>query len=212
LWERHPIPDWREFAAVLALGGPMGVSDERDYPFLAEEKRVIAEVARAGHPFLGVCLGAQLLAAGLGAEVFQNPVKECGLGEVWRTEAAATDPLFSALPERVTVFQWHGDAFALPAGATLLATNPHCTHQAFRFNRAWGLLFHLEVRPPMAEAWAAADLEWLNEGDRPVVYNAHNLGSRPNLSSRQIADDIRSVGPVLEQQAAALFNAFLDLC
>ena len=66
----EPLPDWREFDAVLAMGGPMGAGDEADHPWLAAERELVAEAVEAGLPFLGVCLGVQLLAAALGARVF----------------------------------------------------------------------------------------------------------------------------------------------
>ena len=106
---------------------------------------------------LGICLGAQLLAKALGARVYRNPQKEIGWDSVEVTAAGQADPLFMGLGAVVPVFQWHGDAFELPAGATLLASSARCAHQAFRYgDRVYGLLFHLEVTSEAIQSWLDA--------------------------------------------------------
>ena len=122
--EGEPIPDWREFSGIVAMGGPMGAYEDDAYPWLAEEKRLIAEAARSGQPYWGVCLGAQLLAASLGARVYPGERAEVGVLPVRLTEAAAGDPVFGAAPAEFSTLQWHGDTFDLPDGATLLAGTP----------------------------------------------------------------------------------------
>jgi GMP synthase-like glutamine amidotransferase len=135
----------------------MGVYDEAAYPFLRHEHRFLMRVLAQGIPLLGICLGSQLLAKALGARVYRNPQQEIGWDTVDLTPAGATDPLFAGLTSPVPVFQWHGDAFDLPAGATPLASSPLCTHQAFRYNdQVYGLLFHLELTPAMIHSWIAA--------------------------------------------------------
>jgi GMP synthase (glutamine-hydrolysing) len=151
--EGEPLPDWREFDGLIVMGGPMGAYDEDRHSWLAEEKRSIAEAARAGQPVWGVCLGAQLLAAALGAAVYAGPQAEVGLLPVELTPAAADDPVFRDAPASFPTLQWHGDTFDLPAGATLLASSPAYRHQAFVFERAYGLQFHLEVSPELAAEW-----------------------------------------------------------
>jgi GMP synthase (glutamine-hydrolysing) len=149
----EPIPDWRGFAAVIAMGGPMGAYEEADYPWLAREKRVIGEAARSGAPIWGVCLGAQLLACALGADVRPGGEPEVGVLAVRATAEATGDPVFSALPEEFPALQWHGDTFDLPAGAVRLAGSQAYEEQAFRFRRAYGLQFHLEVTTGLAVQW-----------------------------------------------------------
>ncbi len=148
------LPDWRDFAGIIVMGGPMGAYEDAAYPWLSAEKALLGEAAGAGHPVWGVCLGAQLLAASLGAEVRPGPRPEVGLLDVELTPAAAADPVFGGLPERFTTLQWHGDTFDLPPGAELLARSPAYPHQAFVRDRAYGLQFHLEVPPELVAEWA----------------------------------------------------------
>ncbi len=148
------LPDWRRFDAVLAMGGPMGAGDEADHPWLADEKRLVREAVEAGRPFLGICLGVQLLAAALGARVYDAEPAEVGLLEVELTEAGGVDPLFAGIEQPLVTLQWHGDTFDLPADAVHLARSPHAANQAFRWGEsAYGVQFHLEVTGEMAREW-----------------------------------------------------------
>jgi GMP synthase (glutamine-hydrolysing) len=152
--EGEPLPDWKNFDLIVAMGGPMSVNDENTLPWLRDEKRSIAAAVRAGMPFFGACLGVQLLASALGARVYAGSEPEIGLLPVRLTEAARSDPLFADLPDELLTFQWHGDTFDLPEGATLLAHSPLYPNQAFRWGtRAYGVQFHLEVSPEMAREW-----------------------------------------------------------
>jgi GMP synthase (glutamine-hydrolysing) len=149
------LPDWREFDAVLAMGGPMGAGDDAEHPWLADERRLVREAAEAGRPFLGVCLGVQLLAAALGARVYPAPRPEVGLLDVELTAEGRDDPLFAGLGDRLLSLQWHGDTFDLPSGVVCLARSPLVPNQAFRAGeRAYGVQFHLEVTGEMAREWS----------------------------------------------------------
>ena len=151
--EGETLPDWREFDSVVAMGGPMSVNDEEAFPWLSEEKRLLADAAHAGMPVWGVCLGVQLLASSLGARVYQGPEPEVGLLPVEITAEGRADPVFASAPADLVTLQWHGDTFDLPEGATLLASSPAYRSQAFVFERAYGLQFHLEVSPRLAAEW-----------------------------------------------------------
>jgi GMP synthase-like glutamine amidotransferase len=162
--EGDALPDWREFAGLIVMGGPMGAYEEDAHPWLVEEKQAIRAAAQAGHPVWGVCLGAQLLAAALGADVYPGEEAEVGLLAVELAEAAYSDPVFSAAPPSFPTLQWHGDTFDLPPGATLLASSLAYRSQAFVYERAYGLQFHLEVSRALAAEWGevpayAASLE-----------------------------------------------------
>ena len=153
--EGEGLPTRRDFDAVIAMGGPMSVMDDAELPWLADEKRFVADVVRAGTPFWGVCLGVQLLAASLGARVYPGPEPEVGLLPVELTAEGRKDPVFADLQDDVVTLQWHGDTFDLPDGAVRLAGSPAYLNQAFRFGAAYGVQFHLEVTPAMAREWAA---------------------------------------------------------
>ncbi len=149
------LPDWREFDAVLAMGGPMGAGDEGEHPWLAAEKRLVREAVEAGRPFLGVCLGVQLLADALGARVYPLERAEVGLLPVELTAEGREHPLFGGLDDPFVSLQWHGDTFELPPGAVRLASSPLVANQAFQAGeRAYGVQFHLEVTREMAREWA----------------------------------------------------------
>jgi GMP synthase-like glutamine amidotransferase len=152
--EQHELPGWRGFAGIVVMGGAMGAYEEEAHPWLIAEKRLIAEAAAAGHPYWGVCLGAQLLAAGLGARVAPGPEPELGVLNVRLTAAAAEDPVFAGAPEQFATLQWHGDTYELPAGAVRLAESDLYEQQAFVIGRAYGVQFHLEVDSGLARQWA----------------------------------------------------------
>ncbi len=153
--EGERLPDRGDVDAIIAMGGPMSVNDDAELLWLAAEKRFIRDAVSAGMPYFGVCLGAQLLATSLGAQVYEGPRPEVGLMPVTLTAAALEDGCFAGLPPELSTFQWHGDTFELPEGAVLLASSPQYPHQAFRWGeRAYGVQFHLEVSGAMVREWA----------------------------------------------------------
>jgi len=153
------LPDPGGLGGLVVMGGPMGVHDEQEHPWLEPERDLIRSVVDAGLPVLGVCLGSQQLAAALGAEVTTGPVEEVGPGRVEFTPAGRQDPVLG--PEynglsgtSVPCVHWHRDTFGLPDGSVHLAATRTFPHQAFRFGaRAYGLQFHVEVDGALAEAW-----------------------------------------------------------
>ena len=153
--EGERLPDRGDVDAIVAMGGPMSVNDEAELPWLVEEKRFIRDAISSGMPYFGVCLGAQLLATSLGAQVYEGPSPEVGLMSVTLTEVALEDSCFSGLPRELWTFQWHADTFELPEGAALLASSSQYPHQAFRWGEhAYGVQFHLEVSGAMVREWA----------------------------------------------------------
>ena len=147
-------PSVRDVDGIVSMGGPMSVYDGPRHPFIANELRVLRAAVDAGLPVLGVCLGAQMLARALGAKVSKNPQKEIGWYPVMREPDAEGNPLFEPFGQTETVFQWHGDAFALPKGAVRLASSPLCEEQGFRYrDRVYGLQFHVEVTEAIVRAW-----------------------------------------------------------
>lgn len=167
-----------QLAGLLVLGGPMNVDDVDHHPFLADEVRWIQQALAAGLPVLGICLGSQLLAKALGAQVYPNHVKEVGWYKIDWTAEAADDALFAGCAASPHVFQWHGDTFDLPQRAVLLATSTLCRQQAFRFGEcAYGLQFHIEVTSPMIAQWLeepgnCGELAGLDEIDPQAILAA----------------------------------------
>lgn len=138
---------------LIVMGGPMSVSDENIYPWLKAEKQFIKEAIKSGKKVLGICLGAQLIAEVLGAEVHKNKYREIGWFNVEITEEAAQTALSDILPDSFEAFHWHGDTFEIPAGAIHIAQSEACKNQGFIFdNRVLALQFHLETTPESAEA------------------------------------------------------------
>lgn len=144
------------YSALVVLGGPMGAYEEEKYPYLYRVQELIRHSIEEMIPVAGICLGAQLIARTLGAPVMSNRVKEIGWYPLHLTPAGKAALLFAGLPPDLHVFQWHGDTFALPEGAVLLAQGETCKNQAFVYqNCAWALQFHLEVTPEMVAHWAS---------------------------------------------------------
>jgi len=159
-----PVPARLAEDGLVVLGGGMGVYEADRHPHLREEMSLLQDAVRSGRPVLGICLGSQLLAAALGAQVAKAPRKEIGWFEVDLLPGAADDALFAGAPESFAAFHWHGDAFALPAGAVPLAATAMTPLQAFRAGpRAWGIQFHLETDRQVLEAMLTSGAEELRD-------------------------------------------------
>lgn len=147
------LPPHREVAGAVVMGGPMNADEVERFPGLAAEREWLAEAVRRGMPVFGICLGAQLLARALGAEVRPGKAKEIGFAPVEVSDPG--DPVLGGLAPSSEVLHWHGDVFNLPDGAQPLASSALTEHQAFRLGDAWGVLFHPEADFALIEAWLA---------------------------------------------------------
>jgi GMP synthase (glutamine-hydrolysing) len=191
-----PTEDWEKVAALIVLGGPMKVDEEKKFPFLRWEKRIIRAAIDDAVPVLGICLGAQLIASTLGTAIFHGPVKEIGWSPISITPHGQVDSLLGYLPESATVFQWHSDGFELPPGAIRLASSAHYSTQAFRLGKTiYGLQFHLEVTPRMIE-------RWLDERSK-------DLALAPYVLPDKIRADTQSYAPTLKYYAERFLSEFV---
>lgn len=145
LFANDAMPRVRDVDLLIAMGGPMSVNDEAEWPGLAAEKQLVRDVIAADVPVLGICLGAQLIASALGARVYRNAQKEIGWFPVRSTGPSGEVFPF---PSESLVFHWHGETFDLPPGATHLARSEGCVNQAFQLKgNVIGLQFHPEMTP-----------------------------------------------------------------
>jgi len=181
LFESEELPDPTGFEWLVVMGGPMGVGDEADYPWLAKEKGLIREAIDTGKTVIGVCLGAQLIAYALGARVYRNAHREIGWLPIELTDQARALGPFASLPHRIQVFHWHGDTFDLPDGAVHLAASEGCEQQAFLYrNRVLGLQFHLESTPVRVADIVASCADEIVPGQ--YVQDAEHMLATPRKS------------------------------
>ncbi len=193
-----PLPAHDEVDGVVAMGGPMGVDDLDEHPGLEVEREWLAEAVERQIPVLGVCLGAQLLARALGAEVRPGRRPEIGFLDVRVSDP--NDPVLGTLAPEATVLHWHDDVFDLPEGARSLASSAATEHQAFRYGNAWGVLFHPEADAAMVERWLQVP-EMVMEAGRAIGLGASGL--LPSQAEELEADLVRRTTPG--------FRAFADL-
>ncbi|MEW8028264.1 MAG: type 1 glutamine amidotransferase [Candidatus Thiodiazotropha sp.] len=164
LYESAVLPEIDGIDLLVIMGGPMSVNDERVHPWLVTEKAFIKNAIESGTPVLGICLGAQLIANSMGAEVFQNAVKEIGWFPV-RVRKSTDNSIFQ-FPDEAVAFHWHGETYNLPSGAIQIAESKVCKNQAFQLGRnVIGLQFHLETTQSTAKAIVENCRDELVEGE-----------------------------------------------
>jgi GMP synthase (glutamine-hydrolysing) len=181
---------------LVVLGGPIGVNDSAEYPFIDEEVALVRARLASGKPVLGICLGAQMMAAALGARVYPGTQKEIGWGGVTLTDAGRASSL-AVLNDKGNdaVLHWHGDTFDLPDGAELLASTAVTPHQAFSYGRhALALQFHIEADADSIDAWLIGHACELSQA-----------GIRPST----IRDDARRCGGQARSNAENILRAWL---
>ncbi|MGH6918530.1 MAG: type 1 glutamine amidotransferase, partial [Geminicoccaceae bacterium] len=191
-----PIPDIEKFDALWVMGGPMDVWQEAEHPWLVAEKAAIREaVVDRAMPYLGICLGHQLLADALGGVVRPAARPEVGVFEIALTPAGIRHALLDGLPQRPRVLQWHAaEVIEPPAGAKVLASSRDCCVQAIAVGeRALGLQFHSEVDHPTVEGWlaipdnvAALVRRRGPDGPRAFVEEAHIHMAELNRAARAL--------------------------
>lgn len=148
LYKSCDLPLVHDFDWLIVMGGPMGVNDEAAYPWLRHEKKLIQDAISNNKTILGICLGAQLIAQVLGANVYRNNYREIGWFEIERAKDTGKTIMADVFPARTHAFHWHGDTFDIPKGAVHIAKSEACLNQGFVFeDRVIGFQFHLESTP-----------------------------------------------------------------
>ena len=194
VYDGQPVPSSMKGAGgLIVMGGPMGVYQTDRYPWLRDEMLLIEDAVKSNLPTLGVCLGAQILAAALGAKVERNPNgKEIGWHPIKLGDSAQHDRLMRGLPATLTPFHWHGDIFDLPPGAVLLASSEKTPCQAFRYgDKAYAFQFHFEVTPDGVAAMADAFAKDLN---------------RENIAADRVIAQAAEFAPTLEKISDSVFS------
>lgn len=154
LFAGEALPERSDCDLLAVMGGPMGVHDEKQHPWLADEKRFIEAMVHEGKRIVGICLGAQLIASVLGAPVYKNAFREIGWFPVRRCEeVTGSGGIGRVFPEQFNAFHWHGDTFGIPRGAIRIGESEACRNQGFIYDdRVMGLQFHLEATPDSVRA------------------------------------------------------------
>lgn len=200
---RHPDaqPSLDGYDGLIVLGGPMSVNDADRLPHLTTELKLIEDAMWRDVPVLGICLGAQLIAKTLGAEVYRNPEKEIGWYDVSPTDDAGGDPLLLPLQKTEKIFQWHGETFDMPRSARHLAYSFLCANQAYRYGaKVYGFQFHMEVDEPMIHRWLR------------VPENQTEISAlRGDCHIEQIYGDTSRHMARLREISERVFRAFIDL-
>jgi GMP synthase (glutamine-hydrolysing) len=150
----NAIPSIEGYDALIVLGGPMNIGEEKEYPHLETEKRLIKQAIERDMAVLGICLGAQLIAAAMGAKVYKAEQSEIGWYPMNATEIGGNDPVVGNFDDEEKIFQWHGFTFDLPPHAELLVKGRQLPNQAFRIkHNVYGFQFHLEANGALIERW-----------------------------------------------------------
>ncbi len=198
--EGETIPPLDDYDALLVMGGPMDVWQEDEHPWLRAEKAAIRDWVNAGRPYLGMCLGNQLLADALGGKVaLMTAAPEVGISQI---RLLGADPIFAGVPEQVTCFQWHAaEVTALPEGGRQLATSPGCRIQAIAIGEhAYGLQCHMELTDTTAAEWGAIPEYAV------ALEKVRGPGSLPEVQ-REVAENFAP----LQDAAQRIFSNFLAI-
>ena len=152
------------YSGLCIGGGAQGAYEQDRYPYLAAECDLVRAAVEADRPVLGLCLGAQLMASALGAEVRKGPQREIGFYEVTLDPISQYDPVWCGVPQTFVTTHWHGDVFEIPAGGMRLASSALTPNQLFRYGHSlYGLQFHLEMTPELLDEMVEDSRDYLRD-------------------------------------------------
>lgn len=190
-------PDLLSDDLLIVLGGPISVNDGAIFPFINEEIALLQQRITADKPTLGICLGAQLIASALGADVYSGRQKEIGWYDLTLTDAGRQSPLRYLGSEHCRMLHWHGETFDLPEGAVLLASSEKCTNQAFSVgNNVLALQFHPEITQRAMEKW--------------FIGHITEIMQTEGVSVERLREDTRQFANQLEVQGELFFKSWLN--
>ena len=197
------LPDVSAYDLMVVMGGPQDVWQEDKFPWLVAEKAAIREfVVDLGRPYLGICLGHQLLAAAVGGEVALGNTPEVGILTVKQTQAGLDDRIFRGIADPIEVLQWHGaEVVSLPDDARVLASSDACAVQAFRYrDKAYGFQFHVEIMEQTVADWAAI----------PVYAQALDVALGQGAAGR-LKSEVAARLPAFNRTAKTIYDNFKDV-
>lgn len=199
--EVEAVPDPLTYDAMIVFGGFQHANDDHKYPYFPPEKAAIRNAVEQHMPFLGICLGGQLLAQVMGGAVKRHTMTEVGFFDVPLTAEGKADPLYAGLPEYQRVFHWHEDVFELPSGAIQLASSTSTPNQAFRYGtHAYGIQYHIELTPEMLDIWLH------DETFKPELLKTLGAEGYAALEQQQFTHY-----PLYREHARILFRNFLRI-
>jgi GMP synthase-like glutamine amidotransferase len=173
----------RDFGGLAMMGGPMSAND--DLPWIPHMLDLIREAVTARVPVVGHCLGAQLMAKALGGTVSRNPVKEIGWCQVTVADNAEAASWFGADLKSFSAFEWHGDTFTLPQGASALLSSPYCAQQGFALGSHLALQCHVEMDAALVQSWCDTGEQEIAASAGPAVQTVAEI--RRDLDARLAA-------------------------
>lgn len=198
-WQDGRLPEPGDHDALVVFGGEQSARADETHPYLPALAALMRTTSETGRAVLGICLGAQLLARGFGAENKLGVATEFGWREVALTDEGRIDPVLSQVPAAFPIFQWHSDTFTLPQGAAHLAASPVAQNQCFRIGRAtYGMQFHFEASRALVADWTR---EFPHVTDR----------LHPDWSTRDHANEAAAKGAAADAVGLAIARAFVAL-
>jgi GMP synthase (glutamine-hydrolysing) len=195
------LPNPMLYQALIVLGGTQHLYDKQKYPYTTHEEIYLHQAIRQGIPYLGMCLGGQLLANAFHATIRKLPKEHIGFLQIHFSDEGKRDPLYHGLPGYEQAFQWHEDCFALPAGAIALTHHTDGSNQAFRYGQhAYGIQYHVELTNAMLDTWL-----------HDLTLKDEFIDAYGNEVYKKVESDVTQLFPTYAQHSRTLIENFLHI-